>query len=162
MPNQRNLQWYTYLTNRGQSLNIMADKQWGDNAASGLTAFSTTQAPFGPQSTQHRTRKAVYQDPQTFRTVVHPVGTPTAFASVPSTINVDIVGSATPVSYALSRLIEEKMRLAKVSRPLADHTSTPGVQGLASPWLARAEGALARVPQLACGSESETKERVRD
>lgn len=122
MPDQRNLQWYKYTSDMGVAFNIMADKQWGDGAASGLTSFDVTLPPFGPQTTQHRTRKAVYQDPQTFRSVVHPVGTAAAFAALPATINVTITGTATPVTYGLSRVIPEKLRRAKASRPLQDHT----------------------------------------
>lgn len=121
MPDQRNLQWYRYTSDRGVNYSIMADKQWGDGASSGLTAFNTADAVFGPQTTQHRTRKLVYQDPSTLRTVVHPVGTAAAFAAAPATINVTIVGSATPVTYGLARLIAEKVRIPKTGAHLADH-----------------------------------------
>jgi hypothetical protein len=122
MPNQRNLQWYRYVSDGGVNFGIQADKEWGDAAASGLTAFNSTDPAFGPQSTQHRTRKAVYRDPQTFRSVIHPVGTATAFAALPATLAVTIVGSATTVTYNLARRISEKMRVPGPSRPLADHT----------------------------------------
>jgi hypothetical protein len=121
MPDQRNMQWYRYVGDAGTNYGIMADKQWGDNAASGLTTFNSADPPFGPQSTQHRVRKAVYRDATTFRTVAHPVGTAAAFAALPSTLNVTIVGSATPVSYSLARRIPEKLRIPGPSRGLTDH-----------------------------------------
>lgn len=121
MPNQRNLQWYRYIDDGGKNAAIMADKEWGDNAASGLAAFNPADYIFGPQSRLKHTRKAVYQDPTTFRTVKHPVGTAAAFAALPATLNVTIIGTATPVTYNLAQRIPEKVRIPKTSRPLADH-----------------------------------------
>ena len=122
MPDQRNLQWYRYVGDKGTNYAIMADKQWGDSAGSGLTTAQTTDIPFGPQTRLHHTRKVIYQDPVTFRTVKHPVGTVAAYGAAPSTINVSIVGSATPVTYNLSQSIPEKLRQPKAtSHGLGDH-----------------------------------------
>jgi hypothetical protein len=63
----------------------------------------------------------VYRDPTTFRTVIYPVGTQAAFAALPATYSVTIIGTATAVTYNLARRVAEKMRVPGPSRPLADH-----------------------------------------
>lgn len=115
-----NRQWYRYVSDGGANFGIMADQDWGNNAASGLAAFNAADPAWGPQSRMHRTRKAVYRDPVTFRTVTHPVGTAAAFAALPSTISVPLPGTATAVTYNLAQRKPEKMRIPGPSRNLAD------------------------------------------
>lgn len=121
MATQRNLQWYRYVTDGGTNMGIMADQDWGNNAASGLAAFNATDPVFGPQSRTHHTRKAVYRDPVTFRTIKHPVGTAAALAALPASFSVSIPGLAAPISYNLAQRIPEKMRIPGPSRNLTDH-----------------------------------------
>lgn len=122
MATQKNLKWYRYVTNGGVNMGIMCEDTWGDNASSGLAPFNATDPPFGPQSRTHHTRKAVYKDPQTFRTIKHPVGTVAALAALPATFSVSVPGLAAPIAYNLAQRIDEKMRIPGPSRPLADHT----------------------------------------
>ena len=120
MSNERNLQWYRYVSDAGVNFGIVADQDWGNNAASGLSAFNAADPAFGPQSRQHRVRKALYRDPVTFRTVKHPVGTSAAFTALPTTISVPLPGSVTPETYNLAQRIPEKMRIPGPSRNLVD------------------------------------------
>src|ERR1700749_1021210 len=103
MANEPNKQWFRYVSDAGVNFGIMADQDWGLNAASGLAAFNASDPPFGPQSRTHRLRHAVYRDPATFRTVKHPVGTAAAFAALPSTISVQLPGSVTAETYNLAQ-----------------------------------------------------------
>ena len=122
MANEPNKQWFRYVSDGGVNFGIVADQDWGNNAASGLTAFNASDPAFGPQSKQHRTRHAIYVDPATFRTVHHPVGTAAAFAALPATISVSLPGSATPQTYNLRQRVPEKMRIPGPSRNLQDRT----------------------------------------
>lgn len=116
----RNFQWYQYTDNKSRTWALRADKTMGDNAAFGLGAFDPADPPFGPQSRRHSPRKAVYQDPATFRTRVVIVGTSAALATLPATISVEVPGSATNVTYNLAGDLPEKLQTAKASRNLAD------------------------------------------
>lgn len=120
MANEPNKQWFRYVSDGGVNFGIMADQDWGLNAASGLAAFNAADPAWGPQSRMHRTRHAVYRDPTTFRTVKHPVGTSAAFAALPSTISVPLPGTVTPQTYNLAQRVPEKMRIPGPSRNLAD------------------------------------------
>jgi hypothetical protein len=119
---QANKQWFRYVTNKGVNMSIMADQDWGLNAASGLTAFNATDPPFGPQNRAHHVRKVVYVDPQTFRKRVLPVGTSAADATLPATLAVQVPGETAAITYQMAGLIAEKMRQAGPSRNLLDHT----------------------------------------
>jgi hypothetical protein len=121
MASQRNLQWYRYTTDGGINMAIMADQDWGNNASSGLAAFNSADVPFGPQTRTHKTRKAVYRDPTTFRSVIHPVGTATAMAALPATLVVPVPGNATSVTYNLAQRRAEHLRIPGPSRNLTDH-----------------------------------------
>jgi hypothetical protein len=120
MSNEPNKQWYRYVTDGGVNCGVMADQDWGNNAASGLAGFNAADIPFGPQTRTHRTRHALYRDPVTFRTVKHPVGTAAAFLALPSTISVPLPNSVTPETYNLAQRIPEKLRIPGPSRNLAD------------------------------------------
>jgi len=121
--NELNKQWYRYTANNGTFFAVMVNKQWGDNTAFGLTAFNTADRSWGPQSRLHRTRKLVYQDPATFRTVTITAGTLAVLSAIPATISVDLPGSATAETYNFRRQIDEKTQAPGVSRPLADRPS---------------------------------------
>lgn len=121
MATQRNLQWFRYVTDGGVNMAVMADQDWGVNVASGLTAFNAADPPFGPQSRTHHLRKAVYRDPTTFRSVIHPVGTAAALAALPATLQVPVPGNTTLVTYNLAQRRPEKLRIPGPSRNLTDH-----------------------------------------
>lgn len=118
---QLNKIWFTYVTNSGVSMSIMADEVWGNSTASGLTAFNAANPPFGPQNRAHHVRKIVYIDPATFRKRVLPVGTTAAVAALPPTLQVFIPGEVTAVTYNIGPNITEKMRRAAPSHNLIDH-----------------------------------------
>lgn len=120
MATERNLQWFRYVSDGGTNFGIQADQDWGVTPGSGLASFNSADPAWGPQSRLHSVRKAVYRDPVTFRTVTHPVGTAAAFAALPATISVPLPGTATPVTYNLSRRQPEKMRIPGPSRNLPD------------------------------------------
>jgi hypothetical protein len=119
---QRNFKWYRYVDNAGRNWAIRADAEEGDNALFGLAAFNSADPPFGPQSRRHQPRRAVYQDPTTFRTRVVVVGTAAALAAVPATLSVSVPGNTAAVTYSLAGDLPEKLQTAKASRNLADHT----------------------------------------
>lgn len=121
MATQANKQWFRYVTNSGVNMAIMADQDWGLNAASGLAAFNSADPPFGPQSRAHHVRKIVYIDPVTFRKRVLPVGTTTAVAGLPATLTVALPGSATSATYNIGPNIAEKLRRPAPSHNLTDH-----------------------------------------
>lgn len=121
MATQANKQWFRYVTNSGVNMAIMADQDWGLNAASGLTTFNSADPPFGPQSRAHHVRKIVYIDPVTFRKRVLPVGTTTAVAGLPATLTVALPGSATSATYNIGPNIAEKLRRPAPSHNLQDH-----------------------------------------
>src|SRR6266576_1394721 len=120
MANEPNRQWFRYVSDGGVNFGIVADQDWGGTGSSGLAAFNAADPLWGPETTQHRTRKAVYPDPATFRTVTHPVGTAAAFAALPATIRAPLPGSASPQTYNLARRVPEKMRIPGPSRNLPD------------------------------------------
>jgi hypothetical protein len=120
---QRNLQWYRYVDDRGANRAIMTEKDWGDSAASGCTNIAGGEVVWGPQSRNHRLRKVVYQDPQTFRIVKYAVCTAAAFAALPATTQVWVPGLATQITYNLAQQIHENQRIPKAtSFNKPDHT----------------------------------------
>lgn len=120
MATQANKQWFRYVTNSGVNMAIMADQDWGLNAASGLTAFNSADPPFGPQSRAHHVRKIVYIDPLTFRKRVLPVGTTAAVAGLPATLNVFVPGDTAARTYNIGPNIAEKLRRPAPSHNLTD------------------------------------------
>jgi hypothetical protein len=120
MANEPNKQWYRYVSDKGVNFGVMADQDWGNNAASGLTAFNAADPAFGPQSRNHRVRHALYRDPSTFRSKKVPVGTTAALAALPATLVVSLPGSVTTETYNLAQIINEKMRIPGPSRNLPD------------------------------------------
>ena len=117
---QRNFKWYRYVDNKGRNWAIRADATQGDDSAFGLTAFNANDPPFGPQSRRHQPRRAVYQDPATFRTRVIVVGTAAAVSTLPATVSIPVAGSGTNVTYNLAGDLPEKLQTAKASRNLPD------------------------------------------
>jgi hypothetical protein len=120
MANEPNKQWYRYVSDKGSNFAVLADQDMGNNAAFGLTTFNAADPAFGPQTTGHHLRKAVYIDPATFRTKTIVVGTTTALAAVPATVSVSLPGSATAETYNLKRIINEKIKIPGPTRNLTD------------------------------------------
>ena len=120
--NQRNSNLFTYVDNNSTTWNKRGPIDTAINAIDGSAAL-TAGAPVWFDSKGKRCRKAVFFDPVTFRTIRFPVYTVAAFAAITgsTTLNVNVPGEVAAVSYSLAEKIDEKQRVAKTSRNLADH-----------------------------------------
>jgi hypothetical protein len=120
---QKNFGLFTYTDNTGQAWNKRGELDAIRNAVDGSTAFGAHPA-FGAETPRHRVRKAVYQDPTTFRTKTIIVYTAAAFAALTvgtSTLSFKVEGNTAAVVYTLAALIDEKRPSAAAARNLADH-----------------------------------------
>lgn len=122
---QLNFQVFTYVDDSATNWNKKGQENTAINAIDGSAAF-TSGAPEWPKaSRRYHTRRAVFYDPATFRTVSFVVYTPAAFAAIkaaPPTLALHIPGETATVNYQLSELIAEKAPIGKAARQLADHT----------------------------------------
>jgi hypothetical protein len=121
--NQRNFQTFTYVDDNATNWNKRGTQDSATNAIDGSSAL-TAGAPVWIDSPVKRSRKAVFQDPQTFRTVRIVVYTAAAFAALSSasTLAVNVPGETAAVTYSLAEKIPEFQRVGRTSRQLADHT----------------------------------------
>lgn len=120
--NQRNYNYFTYTDDNAAAWNKRGTVDTATNALDGSSAL-TAGARVWIDTKRHQTRKAVFQDPTTFRTVKITVYTPTAFAALTgsSTLAVNVPGNTASVTYNLAEKIGEKQPIAKTSRQLTDH-----------------------------------------
>jgi len=120
--NQRNLQVFTYVDDNAVTWNKRGQEDAAINAVDGSAAL-TAGAPVWIDTKRKQTRKAVFQDPTTFRTVKFTVYTAAAFAALTSasTLNINVPGEVAAVTYNLSEKIGEKQPVAKAARQLTDH-----------------------------------------
>ena len=122
--NQRNFQVFTYTDDGGTVWNKRGTLDAAINAVDGSSAL-TVGAPVWIDTPRKHTRQAVFQDPQTFRTIRVPIYTAAAFSALASgggTVNVNVPGETAAVAYSLAELIPERQPIAKSTRQLADHT----------------------------------------
>jgi len=119
---QRNSQLFTYVDENGVSWNKRGPINAAINAVDGSSAFNAAN-PLWTDSKARRCRKAVFQDPTTFRTVRFPVFTHAAYAALTSasTIALHVEGETATVTYQLADTIPERVRKVKASRNLVDH-----------------------------------------
>ncbi len=120
---QKNFGLFTYLDGGGQSWNKRGELDAIRNAVDGSTAAGAN-PPFGRESPRHRTRKAIYQDPTTFRTKTIIIYTPTAEAALTigtSTLSFKVEGNTAAVVYTLAAIVPERRPGAGAPRNLADH-----------------------------------------
>jgi len=120
---QKNFDLFTYLDDNAQSWNKRGESDAIRNAVDGSTAFGAHPA-WGAETPRHRVRRAVYQDPTTFRTKSIIVYTPTAFAALTvgsSTLSFKVEGNTAAVVYTLAQKIAERQPSAKAARQLVDH-----------------------------------------
>jgi hypothetical protein len=117
---QKNRSWFRYVDDQARNWALMADTDWGENAASGLAAFNAADPPFGKQTRLHHPRRITYMDPVTFRTFVGVVGTSGAIAGLPATLAVFVPGNDTAILYSKGSLTGEKLQTPRASRHLAD------------------------------------------
>lgn len=120
--NQRNFQVLTYVDSNGTTWNKRGVLDSAINAIDGSAAL-TAGAPVWIDTKRKQTRKVVFVDPTTFRTVKFTVYTTAAFNAITSatTLNVNVPGETAAVTYSLSEKIGEKQPVAKGTRQLPDH-----------------------------------------
>jgi len=120
---QRNFEYYAYDSDDGTSYCLKADEFWGDAAGHGGSACAGEPA-YGSSTTRRHPRKAIYQDPTTFRTISGPVFTPAAYAALTvgtSTLSVAVHGSATAVTYTLRKKVPEAVPSTVKGMSVLDH-----------------------------------------
>jgi hypothetical protein len=121
---QRNFDYFAYVSDDSTTYCLRADDDWGNNSASGGAACAGAVA-YGRATSRRAPRKAIYRDPQTFRTVTEPVFTPTAYAALTvgtSTLLVAVPGLATTISYTLVKKVPERIPSTVVGRQDSDHS----------------------------------------
>lgn len=120
--NQRNYQVFSYTDDNATVWNKRGTLDASINAIDGSTVL-TGGAPVWIDTKRRQTRKAVFTDPTTFRSVKVTIYTSAAFAALDgtSTINVNVPGEVAAVAYTLSEKIAEKQPVGKSTRQLADH-----------------------------------------
>jgi hypothetical protein len=121
MANQRNYQMFTYVDDNGDTWNKRGILDAAINAIDGSAAL-TAGEPVWIDTPKKQTRKAVFYDPQTFRTVKFTVYTAAAFAAITgaTTVAVSLPGNAAADTYSLAAKIAEKQPVAKATRQLPD------------------------------------------
>lgn len=117
-----NRKWFQYTDNHGKVWNKMGKIDPGCNALDGSSAALAGAPNFPAQTRRYRARKAVFQDPITFRTATCIMYTAAAAAALSgaSTLTVPVPGSATNVTYSFQGLEDEKTPTKSISRNLAD------------------------------------------
>lgn len=120
--NEKNFQMFSYTDDNASVWNKRGLLDASINGVDGSTALTAGQ-PVWIDTKRKQTRKAVFVDPTTFRTVRVTIYTPAAFAALTSasTINVNVPGEVAAVVYSLSEKVAEKQPVAKATRQLADH-----------------------------------------
>lgn len=121
--NQRNYQVFTYVDNDGNTWNKRGTLDAAINAIDGSAALTAGARVWIDTGRKKHTRKAVFFDPTTFRTVRFTVYTAAAFAAITgtTTVAINVPGNTAAVTYSLSEKIDEKNPVAKSTRQLADH-----------------------------------------
>lgn len=121
MANQRNYQMFTYVDDNGDTWNKRGIVDAAINAIDGSAAL-TAGEPVWIDTARKQTRKAVFFDPQTFRTTKFTVYTAAAFAAITgaTTVAVSLPGNAAADTYSLAAKIAEKQPVAKATRQLPD------------------------------------------
>jgi hypothetical protein len=117
---QTNFQKYLYVDDNGVSWT----KRGRDGPASAVDGHATaTGAPTWEDSARMKVRRAIYQDPTTFRTFSAIIYTAAAFAAIADgdTVAVHVAGETTTVDYNCIGKQAEKRPKTGPSRQLADH-----------------------------------------
>lgn len=122
MPDQRNFDYFTYVSGDGTSYNLRVDSEWAGIAAHGLAARANGQPRLIPSARQ-RPRSVTYVDLTTGRTRTGPIGTAAAWAAINEgdTHAFTIPGTATTVTYTVAGKREEKVPNSVARTHLPDH-----------------------------------------
>jgi len=121
---QRNFQTFTYVDDDAVTWNKRGAQDAAINAVDGSTALTTGAALWPRETRRFHTRKAVFQDPTTFRTVRIIVYTAAALAAIvatPPTLALHVAGETGTVNYTLIETIAEVKKRGKTARQLPDH-----------------------------------------
>jgi hypothetical protein len=114
----RNFNYFSYLSDDGNTYNMRGDQLWGNGAPSGGTAAGAHPA-YGRQSRRRHPRKVTFRDPGSFRTFTAAVYTPTAYAALSigsTTTSRFLPGSATAIVYTCVAKTPEKVPTSVVGR----------------------------------------------
>jgi len=119
---QKNSNLFSYTDDNATVWNKRGPIDTSINGVDGSTTL-TPGAPLLTDTKSRRSRKAVFFDPTTFRSVRFTVYKPAAFAAITgaTTITQHVAGETATVTYNLAEKIPEVQRVAKTSRNLADH-----------------------------------------
>lgn len=120
---QRNFDYFAYESDDGTTYCLRADDDWGNAAASGGSACAGEPA-YGRASARRAPRRAIFRDPDTFRTFSGVVFTAAAYAALvvgTSTVNRSVEGLAGTVTYTLVKKVAEKIPSTVVGRQNTDH-----------------------------------------
>lgn len=117
-----NRKWWTYVDKHGKTWNKMGKIDAGCNALDGSSAATPGAPNFPAQTRRYAARKAIFQDPATFRTAQCIIYTAAAGAALSgtSTLAVNVPGLATPVTYSFQELTDEKTPIKSISRNLPE------------------------------------------
>jgi len=107
---QRNFNYYTYVSDDGTTYNIRADVDWAAITGHGLAA-RTNGAPLFIPTGRRKPRTATYVDSTTGRKKKGPIGTATAFSalSLGSTQNFHVEGETATVAYTAAVKSNERV-----------------------------------------------------
>jgi hypothetical protein len=119
---QKNFDYYTYVSADGTSYNLRADQDWAAVAAHGLAARANGQPRFIASKSQ-RPRMATYVDLTTGRSRTGPIGTSAAFdaLTIGDTQAFTVAGSGTTVTYTLASKVGEKVPGSVARSHVGDH-----------------------------------------
>jgi len=119
---QKNFDYYTYVSDDGTSYNIRADEDWAAVTGHDLALRVSGQPRFIASKSQ-RPRKATYVDLTTGRSRSGPIGTATAFAAltIGDTQTFAVSGGATPITYTLVSKVGEKVPGSVTRSHVLDH-----------------------------------------
>jgi hypothetical protein len=117
--NAVDFKWYQYTADDASTWSYKTDKTWGDNAASGMGAFSAAD-PVWPKGARYRARQVVLQDLVSGRRTLRVLGTAAATAGVSgATVTAPVRGAAGTVTLTSLGIQGEKRPRAStiISKP---------------------------------------------
>lgn len=122
---QKNFELFKYVDDDGGNWNKRGEVDTNRNSVDGSAAAGAYPVwRDGTGARGYRSRKIVYQDPTTFRTVTVQFYTAAAYAAIvlqTDTMNIYVPGEAVAVTYTAIRKIPEHKPGVGASRMLADH-----------------------------------------
>ena len=120
---QPNRKFWTYVDGNGMSWNKMGKIDAGCNAVDGSAAAVAGQPDYPRATRRRQPRRAIFQDPTTFRTAQCIIYTEAAFSALSgtSTLAVPVQSQTGTVAYDLIQKVPDKSPIRATSRNLPDH-----------------------------------------